>query len=455
MRWIERNLLWIIIALGAGLFLYGLVQFLLSMPPTKIVWLAGRKGGAYYRGAEAYQELARERGFDIQIVETAGAVQALQLLEEGKGDVAFVQGGIAAKADPEKVSALASVAYEPLWIFYRKELAGAAPLDALDQLEGKRVAIGEANSGTNELAKLLLEDTGLDASNTALLELPSGDAAAALQSGEIDAALFVSNDASPTVRALLQDPDLDLMSLRYASALVRRHRFLSIVALPRGTYHIDPDVPARNVELLSTRANLMVHADLHSDLIRLLSLAAVQVHGPGDLFAQPDEFPNTTYTDLPVNREAKAYLERIKSGDSTLDRYFPFWIAALVDRYMLFVVPLLLIVLPLLGRSPLVYQWYMRSKVTRWYKVVHKIELRVPVMQVQEIDAAIAELEGLDDKLARDLSVSAGYMSNVYDLRTHIQYVAGQLQKQRTRLTAELPLAMALPVTGPAKPQQN
>ena len=80
MRWIERNLLWIIIALGAGLFLFGLVQFSLSMPPTKIVWLAGRKGGAYYTGAEVYQKLARERGFDIEIVETAFACQLLVYL---------------------------------------------------------------------------------------------------------------------------------------------------------------------------------------------------------------------------------------------------------------------------------------------------------------------------------------------------------------------------------------
>lgn len=445
MRWIERNLLWIILALGLGLFLFALVQFSHSMPPTTIVWLAGRKGGAYYMGAEAYQKLARERGFDIQIVETAGSVQALQQLEEGKGDVAFVQGGVAAEADPTRVSVLASVGYEPLWIFYRKALAAAEPLDALDQLRGKRVAIGEANSGTNQLTRLILQDTGLDAGNATLLDLPSGEAAAALQKGEIDAALFVSNDASSTIRMLLQDASLELMSLRYAEALARRHRFLSVVTLPSGTYGIDPDVPRQDVELLTTRANLMVRADLHPDLIRLLSLAAVQVHGPGDLFAQPDEFPNTTYTDLPVSREAKAYLERIKSGESTLDRYFPFWIAALVDRYMLFVVPLLLIVLPLFGRSPLLYQWYMRSKVTRWYKVVHKIELRVPVMQVSEIDAAIAELEGLDDILARELTVSSAYMANVYELRTHIQYVVAQLQKRRARLTAGPPPAVPGP----------
>jgi hypothetical protein len=47
MRWIERNLPWIVVVLGVGLFLYALIQFSLSMPPTTVVWLAGRQGGAY------------------------------------------------------------------------------------------------------------------------------------------------------------------------------------------------------------------------------------------------------------------------------------------------------------------------------------------------------------------------------------------------------------------------
>jgi TRAP transporter TAXI family solute receptor len=436
MRWIERNLLWILVVLGAVLLLAALVQFALTMPPSSIVWLAGRQGGAYYQGAEQYQQLARANGFEIEIVETAGSVQALRMLEQREGDVAFIQGGVAAGADRTKVSALASVGYEPLWIFYRNDVAPAEPLDTLEQLRGRRIAIGEADSGTNQLVRLLLPDVGLDENDAVLLELSSADAAAALRSGEIDAAFFVSNDASSTIRELLLDADLSLMSLRYADALSRRHRFLSVVTLPRGTMDIVADVPPLDVNLLSTRANLMVRADLHPDLLRLLSIAAVRIHGPGGLFSEPDEFPNTVYTDIPVGREAKAYLENVKSGNSTLDRYLPFWLAALVDRYMIFVVPLLLIVLPLLGRSPLLYQWYMRHKVTRWYTRVRKLELRVSTMDVPEIDAAIGELEAMDETLARELTVSSTYMPSVYDLRTHIQYVAHQLERRRARLTS-------------------
>ncbi len=435
MAWLERNIVWIMVGLGVLLLIGAIAQVITSMPPQSFTWLAGRQGGAYYVAAEAYQQLALSRGFDINIVETAGSVQALEMLENGEGDVAFIQGGVAAQGDPEKVTTLATVGYEPLWIFYRRSLAEGQPLDSLDQLAGKRIAIGEANSGTNQLAKLVLEDAGMSDDKATFLELPTSEAVAGLQSGEIDAALIVSNYTAPTIQTLISDPDVELMSLRYADALARRHPFLNVLSLPLGTFDIVGNVPRQDTKLLGTRANLMVRKDFHPDLIRLLSIGAVGLHSAGGLFAQPDEFPNTTYTDLPVSREAKAYLEQIKSGDSTLDRYLPFWLAAMIDRYLLFVVPLVLIFLPLLGRSPLLYQWYMRNKITRWYKFVQQMELRVDAMQVPEIDAAIAELESLDDKLARELTVSNTYIPSVYDLRTHIQHVIGQLQKRRARLT--------------------
>jgi uncharacterized protein len=443
MAWIEQNLKWILVGLGIVLLIGAFVQFFGSMPPRTLTWLAGRQGGAYYAVAELVRKEARAKGFDVNIVATAGSVEALQKLENGEGDVAFIQGGVAAQADPEKVDTLATVSYEPMWIFYRKELGGAEPLDDFGDLAGKRIAIGEANSGTNQLAKLILADVGVSGDDATLVELSSAASIEALQKGEIDAALFVSAYPASTIQALVQDPNLELMSLRYADALARRHRFLSVQTLPRGTFDIVRDVPRQDVKLLSTRTNLMVRKGFHPDLLRLLSIAAVQLFTPGGFFADPDEFPNTTYTDQPVSREAKAYLDQVKGGESQLDRYLPFWLAALIDRYLLFVVPLLLIFVPLLGRSPMVYQWYMRNKITRWYTFVHKMELRVENMQVPEIDAAIAELEGLDDKLARDLNVSNAYIPSVYDLRTHVQHVIEQLQKRRAKLVAGMVTPLA------------
>lgn len=437
LAWIERNLTWILIGLGTVLFVGAVLQVIWSLPPRDFTFVTGREGGAYYASAQAYQRIGKEKGFDIEILPSAGSLEALRLLQEGKGDVAFIQGGIAAQGDPTIVSSLATVGYEPVWIFYRKELAPEEPLDSLLSLQGRTIAIGEAGSGTNQLARQLLAEVNLGDANTELLELSTTDTIEAFKKGDLDAAIVVANNASPSLQELLQNPALELLSLRHADALAKRQRFLRVLTLPEGTLDLVNIAPRADVKLLATEANLVVRNDLHPDLLRLLTIAAVRVHGPAGFFNETGEFPSTQNVDLPISMEALAYLARVKSGDSTLDRYLPFWAAAIVDRYLLFIVPIALIVLPLLGRSPLLYQAYMRNKVNRWYKTVHKIELRVDTMQLPEIEATIAELEDLDAKLAHELTVSNSYLPNVYDLRTHIQHVIGQVEKRRARLVAQ------------------
>lgn len=442
---LERNLPWILVGLGIILLIGAIAQVFLSLPPHSFTFLSGREGGAYYLGAQLYGKIAAEKGFAVNIVPTAGSVEALHMLEEGKGDVAFVQGGVAAQGNPEIIGSLATVAFEPVWIFYRHALSPDKQLDTLPQLKGMRIGIGEPGSGTNQLARQLLSDGGIDDSNSTLLELPTSETHPALQEGTMDVAFLVANTESPALRDIVADRSLDLVNLRHADALARRHRFLTVLTLPEGTLDLVNVSPPTDIKLVATEANLVVRNELHPDLLRLLTIAAVELHGPGGFFADRNYFPNTQNTDLPISREAMTYVERIKSGDSTLDRYFPFWLAALVDRYLLFILPIALIVLPLLGRSPLLYQAYMRNKVNRWYKLVHGIELRVDKMQLAEIDAAIAELEEVDQKITHELTVSNSYMPNVYDLRTHVQYVIGQIEKRKVRL-------MDTPIRAPDKP---
>lgn len=424
----------ILVTVGVVIALAIIIQVGVSMPPQKFTFVVGREGGGYYQAAQAYQKIAKANGFDLEIQTSAGSEEALQLLETGAATAGFIQGGIAADhGDPLLVTSVANVFYEPVWIFYNRANFPNG-IHFMYQLQGKRVAVGERDSGTHELALALLADNDATITNTTFLELPSSEAADQLSRGAIDAAYFVSTANAPVIQQLLRDPGVELMSTERAPAYVARHPYLSLVTLPGATFDLVKNVPDEDKLLLATTANLIVNNTIHPDIVRLLAMAAVHTHERGGFFETPWEFPNWAKTDLPPSKETIAYLERIKTGDSFLDNTFPFWVAALIDRYLIFVVPLALILLPFVSRSPLVYQWYMCKRINRWYKVVHDIELRVDTMTLFEVDSEIQNLDRLDDKLAKDLDVSETYWPAVYELRGHIAYVTRRLEKHKIRL---------------------
>lgn len=433
MRFVDRNLAKILIVLGVLLLLAALIQVVTSLPPRKFTILTGSEGGGYYIAAQSYQQIAAEKGFDLEIRTTTGPSETLRLLEAGAADAGFVQGGIASSGNPLVLSSLANVFYEPLWIFYRKD-AAEAPLRRLYELIGKRIAVGAEGSGTQYLTTRLLAEATVTPDNSTFVNLSFADAAKQLAAGEVDAALFVVSDAYPLPWELLKNPAIELMNMERADAYGFRNPWLTTVVLPASGADSLLEIPSESKTMLATTANLVVRNDLHPDLLRLLAFATVLTHQRGGLFENRYEFPNMTMTDLPVSATAQAYLGQLKRGDSYLDNHLPFWMAAVIDRYLLFVLPVLLIVLPIVTRSPLVYQWYMRQKVVKWYRIVRDTELHMETLQLGEIDDEIHKLADLDRKLGVELSVSNAYLPSVYELRTHVQFVSDRLQKRKQQL---------------------
>ncbi len=90
-------------------------------PPNKIVLATGQPGGIYDGFGREYEKRLRAQGLKVELVNTAGSVDNLRRIVEGKVDVAFAQSGTyQVVTDPEhKVSGLAAIYYEPLWIFSR------------------------------------------------------------------------------------------------------------------------------------------------------------------------------------------------------------------------------------------------------------------------------------------------------------------------------------------------
>src|SRR3989442_8546550 len=146
----------------------------------------------------------------------------------------FVQGGTAEAAPTDGLLSLGSLYYEPVWLFHRR----TQPLHGLPDLRGRRIQVGEEGSGIRPLAVRLLRDSGVTQQNSTLLALTSEGAAAALETGRIDAAFFIMAPSVPLVRHLLLSPPLTLWSVRRPIAYPTPYRFFSTLVLGEG--RVDP-----------------------------------------------------------------------------------------------------------------------------------------------------------------------------------------------------------------------
>ena len=392
-------------------------------PPPKIVRMAtGAKNGAYYAFAQQYARLLAKDAIVLEVVSTAGSVENLSLLKNGRVSLALVQGGSATFDDKQRLQSLGSLFLEPVWVFVRAQ----QPIKRFLDLKGKRLAVGASGSGTYLLANQLLSAAGITESNTTLVRGDSSQAVASLSQGTIDAAFFVASPAAPLIRSLLEDPNLQLLDFDRAAAYGRLFPFLAPVILAEGVVNLERNVPSHDTSLVAVSANLAARGDLHASLIPALLEAITKVHEGGGLLEQKRQFPSVDFVDLPLNEDARRY---IANGPSFLYRWLPYGWAVLLDRLKILILPFLALLIPLFRVAPPLYDWRTRSKIYRWYAVVREIDTAV-----QE-KASAGEAQSLLDRLANlerevtSVSVPLSYTGELYNLRLHIHLLQQKLER--------------------------
>jgi hypothetical protein len=414
------------IALIAGGFWLA-AQFIRPAPPDFLVMSTGAPGGAYEAFAARYRPYLAAEGIELRERPSAGAVENLKrLLDENEEvDVAFMQGGVGAGAEADGLVSLGSFYYEPLWVFYR----GEETLDQLVKLRGKRIGVGGPGSGTRKLAFELLEASGVPETDKRTRFVPAGglEAVAALAKGQLDALFLVGPAQSGAVWTALYTPGVRLMSLVHADAYVRRFPFLARLVLPRGGIDLQRDIPAADVELVAPMATIVARDATHPALIDLLLQTAVKVHGGPGLFQRPGEFPNARQVDFPLSKEADRFY---KSGTRFFQRYLPFWLATLVERTLVLLIPLVAIVLPVMRFAPALYGWRVRSRVYKWYGQLKFLERELDSDPGTRTRAEwLAELERIEDRVHR-VATPLAFTSLLYTLREHIALVEAKVLKR-------------------------
>lgn len=397
--------------------------FVEPLPPSTIRMATGAPGGAYAAVAERYRAILARDGIKLETVETKGAAENLRLLaaEDSGIDVALVQGGIGAAEASGSVVSVASVFFEPIWVFVR----GQRPTWRVAELAGRRIAIGPEGSGTRTAALQLLAANAIDARNAELREIGGDDAVAALRDGAVDAAFFVSAKPSEAMLGLLRVPNVALLNFERAEAYREHFPFLSSVTVAAGSISLRDDLPRRDVTLLAPAAALLARDGLHSALVRLLSSAVAEAHGGRQRFSAPGTFPTARHLDFPLHDVAKRYLE---SGPSFLYRYLPFIVAIWIERLFILLVPLLTLLLPLLRIGPPIYEWQVKRKIYRWYKQLRRIEADAAVAADGEARAKLLrELDDIDQRI-RKVNVPLSHTGSLYHLRLHVQFVRDEMQ---------------------------
>lgn len=413
--------------LGVGLLV--LAYWWLNPNPPKSVTLAtGPAQSAYEEFGKRYQKALAVDGITVQLLPSEGSSHNLQLLREGKADVAFVQGGTAELQpdDADSLVSLGSLFVEPVWIFYRTESAertvNTARIDSLRQLRGWRVNVGSEGSGVPKLMERLLDANKLPAGSVKMSRLEQTPAVVEFLAGRLDALVFASAPESLMVQMLLQTPGVQLLDFAQHEAYARRFSFLTPVTLPRGVVDLATNVPPRDVRLVASTTSLLAREGTHPALLTLFAQNAQKLHGGAGWFNRAREFPNSRHSELPIAKEGdRAMNEPVP----LLQRYLPFWLANLIERMWLVLGILLAIMLPLSRVVPPLYQFRVRSRVFRWYGRLREIENEMEAGQADtaEMLKALNALEAQAEKV----SVPLSYADELYALRNHIHLVRKKL----------------------------
>ena len=146
------------------------------------------------------------------------------------------------------------------------------------------------------------------------------------------------------------------------------------------------------------------------------------------MFETAGEFPGTTRVDLPVSPYAD---QHHRFGPSFLYQAMPFWAAALVERLIVLLVPLLFLVFPLVNLLPRVVQWRDRSRLVRWYGRLAMLERDVATRQGDApVDQWLQELAEISRAVGQRRMPPA-FASEMFTLREHIDLVRREILAKR------------------------
>lgn len=230
----------------------------------------GGTAGTYYPIGGAIAEVLNKdaQGVNASAQSTGASVANINMLRDGQVDMAIVQNDIAFYAVngqemfEEKVGNLRGIAslYPETCQFVVLEDSG---IKSIEDLKGKRVAVGAAGSGVEGNVRQILKAYGMSYDDIDEQFLSFAEGATALKDGTVDVACLTAGYPTASVQDVASQKKIRLLPIENdkVESLVKEYPFYTKTVIPKGTYQgFDEDV-----QTVSVMAILIVNDKLSDD----------------------------------------------------------------------------------------------------------------------------------------------------------------------------------------------
>lgn len=412
---------WIIVFIILFIVTFVYIQLFAPNSKKSLTIATGTIGSDSYAYAMSYKALLEPEGVELKVIPTLGSLDTIGYLKAKQADIGFVHSGILLNKREYNFESLASVYYEPLWIFYRND---GYPLNYLIEATGKNVGISISNDGTYDLAQKLSLSNGLiESVNTSYIY--DQDALKQLKDKKIDIFITLATKDNHNIQELLADPSIELMSLKRINAYTQKYDYLLSLKLYEGSIDLYKNLPSTDVNLLSTTQNLVCNPNLPGELIRIFLKKVQQIHKEKSFFQNADEFLNAKHVDTVMNDDAQLYL---LNGESWLEKIFPYWVASNIDRLKLLIIPLIWLIIPLFKSIIPLYVITTRAKIFKWYEKLDTLNRRINNKNENKNEIK-KDIENLKNEIQRKTKVPLSYKGEYYNLIVHLELLEKKLEK--------------------------
>lgn len=253
--------------------------------------------------AKSLQSDVAKKGVSLQVIPMHGSREALDAVDQGKLDLAFVQGGL----DPAyaNVTHVATVAPELLHFLVQPGI------NEVTDLRGKRINLGSPNGGTRVIAKQVLDFSGLTEGIDYVESNLSSEQLIALPRQRLPEAIVITSFVpSDIAEFLVKERGYEVLEIPFPRTLALRLGWVANGQITAYMYGVKPPVPKRDIQAVGVNLHLVAHKDVDPRAIFKVLESLFSPSMEQKLRMKLDESRLTLPSGYPLSEGSQLFLDR-------------------------------------------------------------------------------------------------------------------------------------------------